>query len=294
MPRQSHEERVQVGVHEGPLQPEEAEDVALFLETGEADPIFARWQGRSVLARCIRGGEAIEDALVDELLRRTGPIRAEHQLPDVDVVGLTRTKVKPMVDGIFPADERETVLGVLERSVVFLTPANIGDAIRSAGMPRTAWNVANLYLGSIGADLLGPEARAALGMAEATTCYVSLEYFRTTKPFDDFVVHEAAHVFHNWKRERIGLPRTRKKEWLLEIDFAHRETFAYACEAYAQILVAAETRVNRLRLVEKWAVKPAHDESVDVDELVDIVREAAGARNGWKRILSRCAPTSAP
>jgi hypothetical protein len=31
------------------------------------------------------------------------------------------------------------------------------------------------------------------------------------------------------------------------------------------------------------------DETVDRAELVDILRDAAQARNGWKRILARCA-----
>jgi hypothetical protein len=276
--------RAQLGVHDGPLSAEELADVRVFMETGAADPIFARWEGQSVLARCMRGSDALDDALVEEVLRRT---RGHHRLPEVDVVGLTREKVQPMVDGLFPVAERGTVLGVLEKSVIFLTPANVADAIRSAGLPRSAWNVANLYLGSIGADLLGPEADSPLGMSAETTCYVSLEYFRTKDPFDDFVVHEAAHVFHNCKRERIGLPRTRKTEWLLEIDFHRRETFAYACEAYSQIVAAAKTRQDRLRLVERWADKPAHDRSVDVAELVDVVHEAAAARNGWRRILTR-------
>jgi hypothetical protein len=32
------------------------------------------------------------------------------------------------------------------------------------------------------------------------------------------------------------------------------------------------------------------DERVDRYELVNIVRDAAAVRNGWKRILARCAP----
>jgi hypothetical protein len=34
------------------------------------------------------------------------------------------------------------------------------------------------------------------------------------------------------------------------------------------------------------------DERVDSKEVADIVREAAESRNGWKVILSRCAPPS--
>lgn len=63
--------RAQLGVNEGPLSPDELADVRVFLETGAADPIFARWEGQSVLARCIRGSDALEDALVEEVLRRT-------------------------------------------------------------------------------------------------------------------------------------------------------------------------------------------------------------------------------
>jgi len=31
-------------------------------------------------------------------------------------------------------------------------------------------------------------------------------------------------------------------------------------------------------------------DTVDPDELADIVREACGARNGWKVVLARCSP----
>jgi hypothetical protein len=34
----------------------------------------------------------------------------------------------------------------------------------------------------------------------------------------------------------MGLPYTRRREWPLELAFAKRETFAYACEAYSRIL----------------------------------------------------------
>jgi hypothetical protein len=59
---------------------------------------------------------------------------------------------------------------------------------------------------------------------------------RKESQFADFVVHEAAHVFHNCKRFTVGLPETRTKEFLLPIDSHQRETFAYACEVYSRIL----------------------------------------------------------
>ncbi len=36
------------------------------------------------------------------------------------------------------------------------------------------------------------------------------------------------------------------------------------------------------------------EERVDPAEVANIVAEAAGARNGWKVILARCAPTKRP
>jgi len=116
-------------------------------------------------------------------------------------------------------------------------------------------------------------------------------YFRGNGRFSDFLVHEAAHIFHNCKRRTVGLPETRTREWLLDIEFRKRETFAYACEAYSCIVDLARTPATRMSLVEDLARGPLpSDERVDPMEYLDIVREAAGMRNGWKRILSRCAP----
>ncbi len=65
-----------------------------------------------------------------------------------------------------------------------------------------------------------------MGRSEETTCFVSLKYFKMKDPFADFVVHEAAHIFHNCKRHTVRLPETRKREWLLDIQYRKRETFA--------------------------------------------------------------------
>jgi hypothetical protein len=85
------------------------------------------------------------------------------------------------------------------------------------------------------AELLGKTAPHLVGLSEETTCYVSPEYFSQDDPFADFIVHEAAHIFHNCKRAIVGLRQTRRKEWLLDIEYRKRETFAYSCEAYARL-----------------------------------------------------------
>ena len=179
------------------------------------------------------------------------------------------------MEGLFPAKERETILGLLEKSLVFLTRDNIEQVLRNESWHSTAWDLANLYLGSLGTECLNGKPTYLVGLSQGTTCYVSTTYFDDEDPFADFVVHEAAHIFHNWKRERTGLPHTRYREWLLQIDFAKREEFAYACEAYGRIKERAKSPAERRRLhaeyAEDWV--PSTDR-VDQDELVDILADA--------------------
>ena len=119
--------------------------------------------------------------------------------------------------------------------------------------------------------------------------------FAEGDPFADFIVHEAAHIFHNCKRRTIGLRETRTKEWLLDIEFRQRETFAYSCEAYARIITRAKSPTERRALATEYASKRRISaEGVDAVEVANIVTEAANARNGWKVILARCAPTTKP
>ena len=171
------------------------------------------------------------------------------------------------------------------------TRNSIDVTLRSLDRSGSASDLANLYLNSLGAELLGDGTPSIVGLSEETTCYVSLEYFRESDPFADFVVHEIAHIFHNCKRGTVGLPQTRTREWLLDINFGKRETFAYASEAYSRIRELGRTPKERRRLLgelEKDFLPP--DDRVDPAEYFDILREAVSARNGWKRILSRCRP----
>jgi hypothetical protein len=122
-----------------------------------------------------------------------------------------------------------------------------------------------------------------------------MDYFGPTDRFEDFIVHEMAHVFHNWKRESIGLRHTRKREWLLPIAFAKRELFAYSCEAYSRILEHGRDRADRLLLLEELRSLPLPDrDRVNVDEYLQVLGAAVSFRNGWKRILARCSADHPP
>ncbi len=166
---------------------------------------------------------------------------------------MTRSRIEPMVRGLFTPSERALMVSLLEKSVILLTPNSIDRILRSERWQHTAWNLANLYLGSIDAELLGDEPLDIVGLSQETTCYVTARYLDGRGKFDNFVVHETAHIFHNWKREYAGLPFTRRKEWLLDIAFVKRETFAYSCEVYARILEQSTSGKQRLALLEEYA-----------------------------------------
>ncbi|WP_288830904.1 hypothetical protein [uncultured Paraburkholderia sp.] len=211
-------------------------------------------------------------------------------LPD-DLQAWSRGKLSLMVSGLFAAAERSIVLATLARNIVFVTPENIASVLMDQMWLSTAWDLANPYLVGLGAPALSLEACHIVGLSEEMKCYVSMVYFEETDPFADFVVHEAAHVFHNCKRSSVGLDESRRREYLLNIECAKRETFAYSCEAYSRISSMATSMKQRQEALEEHAKGPfPPDERVDHDEYLDILREAIGSRNGWQHILKRCAP----
>jgi hypothetical protein len=270
-----------------------ASEVERFLRTGETDPIYAAWPG-GVMERARRAHDDLRRALVDEV-NRFAEGRSQRALPGADTVALTRRKVEPMVRGLFPRVEQEAVLGVLEKSVVFITSENVEPLLLGQAFDSSAWDLANLYLTSVGAKLLGDGATRIVGLSEEITCYVSPDFFAQGEPFADFVVHEAAHIFHNCKRRTVGLPETRTREWLLDIEFRKRETFAYSCEAFARVLERGRAPADRRQLADEFAKDVRiSNERVDPAEIGSIVQAAAAVRNGWKVILARRAPTVRP
>lgn len=270
-----------------------ADEIERYLRTGDSDDMATAWPG-DLMDRGRQQHADLRRALVAEVRRLAKGLTHEPVPADVGAA-FTRAKIEPMVRGLFPKAEQDTVLATLEQSVVYVTSETIEPILLTHTWDSSAWDLANLYLLAVGAELLGDEAPRIVGISEETTCYVSPDYFADDDPFADFVVHEAAHIFHNCKRRTLGLPATRRKEWLLDIEFRKRETFAYSCEAYARIIDRARNPKERIALAAEYGAEVrVTAERVDPAEVASIVAEAASARNGWKVILARCAPTSQP
>ena len=274
------------------MSPSVADEIARYLSTGDTDTQHRAWPSNSFLTRAMEAHDDLRGALLAEVLRRTE--RAPNpDLPTPEQLAVTvRRKADPMVRGLFPRAEQDTVLSLVARSVILLTPANIATILQKESFDHAAWDLANLYLGSVDAELLGPDAPCIVGISDHTTCYLTPACLADDDPFADYVVHEVAHIFHNCKRETVGLPFTRRREWLLDIEYRKRETFAYSCEAFARILEQARGPAERVRAAVAFAERFRNsEERVDPAEVAHIVSEAAPLRNGWRRILERCAPT---
>ncbi|MFH1463673.1 MAG: hypothetical protein ABIO70_04730 [Pseudomonadota bacterium] len=266
-------------------------EIDRYLRTGATDPHSRAWPSESFMARHMRAREDLRRALVAEVTRRSQGAVIHQIPPPEEVEALARRKTEPMVRGLFPRAEQEAVLALVERSIVFLTPDTIAEVLREESFDHAAWDLANLYLESAGAELLGSEAPRLLGISQDTTCYVSPRYFEEDDPFADFIVHEVAHIFHNCKRHTAGLRSSRRREWMLEIKYQKRETFAYACEAFSRIVERGLRPAARASMARAFGKRfRCGDTCVDNAEVADIVLEAAGRRNGWKVILARCAP----
>ena len=274
------------------LSPSQEEAIARYVATGDYDLMHPEWPG-NIIEGGRRAAADLTGALLAEIERRSRGRRPPDLPQLLHVERFTRSKVEPMVRGLFPPGEREAVLAVLARSVVFVTGENLASLLRSFSFLSTAWDVANLFLTSVGAEPLSSEAPEIVGLSEETRCYVSTEYFTTgNSRFADFVLHETAHIFHNCKRRTAGLPERGRREWLLDIDFRMRETFAYACEAYGRILELASRPSDRRKLLSELLDGPMpNDDRVDENDYRDILGEAVPGRGGWRRILRSCTPT---
>jgi hypothetical protein len=267
---------------------EREEAIRAYLETGKTDACYPAWGG-SVFRGSQEGAKEVREALVAAVKQKSAEAAARMVAAPMMRSEVLRDKLRPMINGLFSKNEREIVLEAIANDVVILTSDNVDQILLAESCSSTAWHLANLYLASIGSKPLHEDASCALGMNVGTTSYVSMKYFTQTNRFADYIMHEAAHAFHNCKRTLLGLRETRSREFLLNIDFCERETFAYACEVYSRVLQLGKTPAARIALAQEAIVDfVPPDEKVDIAKFHAALNAASKARNGWKKILEIC------
>lgn len=106
-----------------------AEAIERYLCTGEYEIDHFQWPGRNIVEKSKNGHDDHVRALVAEVKRRSKG-RTHAPVPELDLAAWTRRKLTPMVHGFFPEAEREIVLRLFEKSVVFLTSDNIEAVLR--------------------------------------------------------------------------------------------------------------------------------------------------------------------
>lgn len=120
--------------------PEQA--IKRYVQSGEYDTHFQAWPGDSYLGRVQEGDAALREALRSAIHERSTPAGPPAAPVELDVAALTRRKLLPMVEGLFPRHEQACILDMLERSVVFLTPVTIDQVLEKRGLRIFQWTAA--------------------------------------------------------------------------------------------------------------------------------------------------------
>jgi hypothetical protein len=250
-----------------------------FLGSGEHDPGFAGWPG-SMVERRRQGTAALRNVLCRVVGHRAAHAPLAARRIPVDAGAQVRARVEPMLRGLFPAGDAERLVAALPPRVVVLTPGCFGAHIDDVPL-HTAWDLANLLLDDLGAPPLADDIPELDGLCAAGRAWVLPRAFTATVPFTDVVVHEVAHLLHTLQPADVGLAGAPGP--LLAVPPRRRETFAYACEAWATLAGAApedrHARVDAFR-----ATRAVDDARVDRARLDALLVAGAGTGNGWGEI----------
>jgi hypothetical protein len=186
-----------------------------------------------------------------------------------------------MVKGLVQADWQETALReVAARTFVLNLPGTVAaiEAELSTCFTGSAWQILWAFFGDHGLKPAEVEVRCD-GMA-GDYAHVRWSAYETTDPYSDLVVHEAAHLLHYLKPQHYGLHIRRGQERFVDVEFCHRELFAYSCEAYSRVVLQGE-RKSRISFAEKMLENAFSFPRGQIEEVVALVLNAARARNGW-------------
>lgn len=197
---------------------------------------------------------------------------------------LIRGKVEPMVKGLVQKDWQEVALRELVSRTFVLNYRGAKSALEvelpSCDMD-SAWRILWGLYGDYGLKPKDIEMMCD-GLA-GDFAHVRWSAHETKDPYSDVVVHEAAHLLHYLKPRNFGLDVRRHQERFVDIEFRHRELFAFACEAYSRV-VLHRPRQSRVAFAEKMREGAFSFPKGSMEEVGGLVLDAARARNGWRVI----------
>lgn len=192
-----------------------------------------------------------------------------------------RQRIEPMVSGLVQEDWREVALREIAARTFVLnvrgTRAAIEAELRTCSM-GSAWRVLWALFGDHG--LKAEDIEVACDGLAGDYAHVRWSAYETKDPYSDVVVHEAAHMLHYLKPSHYKLQVRRGQERFVDIEFCHRELFAYASEAYSRVILHGE-RKSRVAFAEKMQEGAFSFPRAELASVAALVLEAACARNGW-------------
>jgi hypothetical protein len=202
-----------------------------FLRTGE-EIWEGAGSGRFTLAQINQDGiytQAVKTGmttlfdLLAELLP-TEELSAQPVLPEV-----IRQRIEPMVRGLVQVDWQEVALHELTRRTFILnfpgTKAAMAAEMKTCYL-GAAWQILWAFFEDHGLKPAEVEIKCD-GLSAGEFAHVRSPALLIDDPYSDVVVHEAAHLLHYLKPEHYGLHVRRGQERFVDVEFRHRELFAY-------------------------------------------------------------------
>ncbi len=197
---------------------------------------------------------------------------------------MVRARVEPMVRGLVQKDWQEVALRELVSRTFVLNFRGARTALEvelpSCDMD-SAWRILWGFYGDHG--LKPDDVEMTCDGLACDFAHVRWSAYETQDPYSDVVVHETAHLLHYLKPTNFGLDIRRHQQRFVDIEFRHRELFAFACEAYSRVVLRGP-RPSRVAFAQKMCEGAFSFPRGSIEEVAALVLNAARARNGWRVI----------
>jgi hypothetical protein len=195
-----------------------------------------------------------------------------------------RQRIEPMVSGLVQADWRDVASREITARMFILNLPGTKMALEaelSTCFMGSAWQVLWALFEDYG--LKPDDIKVECDGMAGDYAHVRWSAYETDDPYGDVVVHEAAHMLHYLKPSHYGFHVRRGQERFVDVEFQHRELFAYACEAYSRVVLHGD-RKSRGAFAEKMLDGAYSFPQSQIKEVAELVLSAARARNGWRLI----------